>query len=89
MSLREFSKNNALAGGDTRGEHSLRRLLVVLAIISLPGLVMRFRAAADPADRKTIMTFNTPVEIPGKALPAGTYIFKVLDDTGTRDIVQV
>jgi hypothetical protein len=89
MSLRGFSKNNALAGGATRGEHSLRRLVVVLAIISLPDLGMRFRAAADPADRKTIVTFNTPVEIPGKALPAGTYIFKVLDDTGTRDIVQV
>src|SRR4051794_25535447 len=89
MSFRGFSKNNAHAGGDTRGEHSLRRLVVALVIISLSGLGMRFRAAADPAERKVIATFNTPVEIPGKALPAGTYVFKVLDDTGTRDIVQV
>jgi hypothetical protein len=53
------------------------------------GVGLTFKAAANPADRKTIVTFNAPVEIPGKALPAGTYVFKLLDDTGTRDIVQV
>jgi len=30
-----------------------------------------------------------PVELPGKALPAGTYVFKLLDTAGARDIVQV
>jgi hypothetical protein len=29
------------------------------------------------------------VEIPGKVLPAGTYVFKVLDSTGNRNIVQI
>jgi hypothetical protein len=37
----------------------------------------------EPADKKTIMTFTAPVEIPGKALPAGTYVFKVLDPLRT------
>jgi hypothetical protein len=46
-------------------------------------------AAADEYDHKTIVTFSAPVEIPGKALPAGTYVFKLLDSTGNRNIVQV
>jgi hypothetical protein len=47
------------------------------------------RAVADESDHKTIVTFSGPVEIPGKALPAGTYVFKLLDSTGSRDIVQI
>ena len=44
---------------------------------------------ADQHDKKTIVTFNAPVEIPGKALPVGTYVFKLLDSMGNRNIVQV
>jgi hypothetical protein len=47
------------------------------------------KATADEFDKKTVVTFNAPVEIPGKALPAGTYVFKLLDSTGSRDIVQI
>src|ERR1700737_3093891 len=46
-------------------------------------------ASADEYDKKTIVTFNTPVEIPGKALPAGTYVFKLLDSSSNRNIVQI
>ncbi len=35
------------------------------------------------------MTFSAPVEIPGKVLPAGTYVFKLLDSTANRNIVQI
>jgi len=34
------------------------------------------------------VTFNAPVEVPAKALPAGTYVFKLLDSTD-RNIVQI
>jgi hypothetical protein len=46
-------------------------------------------AKADVWDKKTTVTFSAPVEIPGKALPAGTYVFKLLDTTGQRNIVQI
>jgi hypothetical protein len=46
-------------------------------------------APADLLDKKTVMTFSAPVEIPGKALPAGTYVFKLLNATSNRNIVQV
>jgi hypothetical protein len=62
-----------------------------LAISCLAALCVGFMpsAGADESDHKTIVTFSGPVEIPGKALPAGTYVFKLLDSTGSRDIVQI
>jgi len=46
-------------------------------------------ARADEWDKRTVMTFNEPFEIPGKVLPAGTYVFKLADDQSDRNIVQI
>jgi hypothetical protein len=46
-------------------------------------------AKADTWDKKTIVTFGDSVEIPGQVLPAGTYVFKLLNSTSDRRIVQV
>jgi hypothetical protein len=48
-------------------------------------------AKADEWNRKTTITFSGPVEVPGvgaQTLPAGSYIFKVMDLTD-RHIVQI
>ncbi len=63
--------------------------LVLLAATAVPGT----QAAAW--DRKTVFTFSAPVEIPGVhlagwgVLPAGTYVFKILDSQSDRHIVQI
>lgn len=44
-------------------------------------------ARASELDRKTLVTINGPVEIPGRVLEAGTYVFKLADDQ--RDVVWV
>jgi hypothetical protein len=46
-------------------------------------------ALAGDFNEKTIVTFTAPVEIPGQALPAGTYVFKVLDSSTENNVVQV
>jgi hypothetical protein len=52
-------------------------------------------AKADDWDKKTTITFSGPVEIPGVhlqgwgVLPAGTYVFKLLDSKSERHIVQI
>jgi hypothetical protein len=52
-------------------------------------------ARADDWNRKTVITFSAPVEIPGVhlagwgVLPAGTYVFKILDSQSDRHIVQI
>jgi len=49
-------------------------------------------ASADEWNRKTVVTFSAPVEVPGvnaQVLPAGTYVFKILDSPADRHIVQI
>src|SRR6266436_2343142 len=53
------------------------------------GIGLAPRCAADEHDKKTIVTFSAPVEVPGKVLPPGTYVFKLLDSTSNRNIVQI
>jgi hypothetical protein len=89
MSLKRFSTNDAFTGGGPGTQYLSRVLALALTTVSLLGVGLTFKATASFVDKKTIVTFSAPVEIPGKALPAGTYVFKVLDNTGVRDIVQV
>ena len=46
-------------------------------------------ARADEWNKKTLLTFSGPVQIPGATLPAGTYVFKLADIPGNRHVVQV
>jgi hypothetical protein len=47
-------------------------------------------ARADESNKLTIFTFSAPVELPGDiVLSAGTYVFKLLDVTGDRNVVQI
>src|SRR5512140_2029207 len=63
--------------------------------LALMGAVFSPGAKADEWNRKTVMTFSGPVEIPGVhlkgwgVLPAGTYVFKILDSLSERHIVQI
>jgi hypothetical protein len=46
------------------------------------------RVQADESDKKTIMTVNEPIQVPGKVLPAGTYVLKLLD-SNDRTLVAI
>jgi len=49
-------------------------------------------AQAQTWNKRTSVTFSGPVEIPGvgaQVLPAGTYVFKLLDSASDRHVVQV
>jgi LPXTG-motif cell wall-anchored protein len=49
-------------------------------------------AVADEWNKRTTVTFSAAVEVPGsgaQVLPAGTYIFKLMDSTSNRNIVQI
>ena len=54
-----------------------------LTVLFAPG------ARADVWNKKTILTFSGPVQIPGATLPAGSYVFKLADIPGNRHVVQV
>jgi hypothetical protein len=73
----------------------LRTVTTTVFGLALVGAVLSPAAKADQWNRKTIMTFSGPVEIPGvhlkgwAVLPAGTYVFKILDSQSDRHIVQI
>jgi hypothetical protein len=46
-------------------------------------------ARANQWDQRTYFTFSAPVAVPGVALPAGTYQFRLADTDGAHNIVQV
>lgn len=60
-----------------------------LTLICCTLLFSIFSVRADQWNKRTVVTFSAPVELPGVVLPAGTYVFKLLDSTSNRNIVQV
>jgi hypothetical protein len=46
-------------------------------------------AHADEWNKQTTITVNQSIEVPGAVLPAGSYIFKLVDSQSNRNIVQV
>jgi hypothetical protein len=63
--------------------------------MALVGGLFSPSAKADDYDKKTTITFSGPVEIPPvyitgmRILPAGTYVFKLVNSSSNRHIVQI
>jgi LPXTG-motif cell wall-anchored protein len=70
----------------------MKRFIALAAAFCLVFLasVMTPSANAQNGDRKSVVTFSEPVEIPGgTVLPAGTYFFKLLNSDTGRWVVQI
>jgi hypothetical protein len=68
------------------------KFVAIICCFVFVALAIAPRGNADEFDKKTTMTFSEPFEVPGvdaQILPAGTYIFKLLDSQSDRDIVQI
>jgi hypothetical protein len=60
--------------------------------IGIVCVMLSSTAAAQVWDKKTTVTFSAPIEIPGigeRFLPAGTYVFRLLDALSDRNVVQI
>jgi hypothetical protein len=73
----------------------LFKAATVVCGLALIGASLTSQARADEWNKKTVVTFSGPVEIPGVhltgfgVLPAGTYVFKILNSQSDRHIVQI
>jgi LPXTG-motif cell wall-anchored protein len=70
----------------------MNRFKVVATIFCLSLAALAFSASvnADAWNKKTFVTFSQPVEVPGDVvLPAGAYVFKLMDSASNRHIVQI
>ena len=55
----------------------------LVTLMAAPGV------RADEWNKKTILTFSGPVQIPGATLAAGTYVFKLADLIESQDLPQI
>ena len=71
------------------------RALSTMFCLALIGATFSPIAKADDYDKKTTLTFSQPIEIPPvhiqgyRVLPAGTYVFKLINSSSNRHIVQI
>jgi len=68
------------------------KVVALLCSFALVAIVFTANVKADTLDKKTVITFSMPFEVPGpdaQILPAGTYVFKVYESFGDRNIVQI
>jgi hypothetical protein len=72
-----------------------RAILPTVFCAALVGVAFSPSVQADEWNKKTKVTFSAPIETPGvhiqgwAVLPAGTYVFKLLDSPSDRHIVQI
>src|ERR1044072_543989 len=86
-----------LANGarESTDEVKLFKAVTTVGLMMVTSAICAQNARADEWNRKTVVTFSGPVEIPGVhlagwgVLPAGTYVFKILDSQSDRHIVQI
>jgi hypothetical protein len=76
--------------GDKEGKmKSITQALRVSCIAAVLVAAMAAYSWADGWNKKTVMTINNPMQIPGAVLQPGTYVFKLADSSSNRHIVQV
>jgi hypothetical protein len=67
---------------------NIKRAFTILGFL-LAFAIMLPVAQADEADQAIKVTFSQPVQIPGRVLPAGTYVFLLADDPAEHFGVRI
>jgi hypothetical protein len=63
-------------------------LAAICGILIATGVAVN-RAQADQWDKMTILTVNQPIQVQDKLLEPGQYVFKLLNSSSDRHIVQI
>jgi len=67
----------------------MNRLALAIGTLGLMGAALAPNMLADEWNKKTILTVNETIQVPGKTLPPGKYVMKLLDSPSNRHIVQI
>jgi len=62
---------------------------MAVLIVVLGATVWALQIQADQWDKKTILTVGETIQIPGATLTPGKYVFRLMDSSSNRHIVQV
>ncbi|SRR5258706_7236682 len=66
----------------------IKKLYIAIGLMIAFTLFFELAAHADEYDQTTTLTFSEPIQIPGQVLPAGSYVFKLANDSD-RNIVLI
>jgi hypothetical protein len=69
----------------SKGVNKMRRIVTAIAW----GSLFLTSAYADAWDKKTILTVNEPILVPGATLQPGKYVLKLIDSQSARHIVRI
>jgi Protein of unknown function (DUF2911) len=67
----------------------IHKLYIVLGLLIALGAFFELAAHASETNESTKITFSSPIQISGKVLPAGTYLFQQADPNGDLNMVQI
>lgn len=67
----------------------IHKLYIAIGMVIAFAVFFEFAAHADEADQATVITFSQPIQIPGKVLPAGSYLFKLAGSDSDLNVVQI
>ncbi len=65
-----------------------RKMFTGVISLMLLGIFFVPKGRADESNKKTIMTVKQSIQVPGKVLPAGTYVLKLLN-SGDPTLVSI
>jgi len=57
----------------------IHKSYIAVGMIIAFTLMFELAAHADESDQATKITFSQPIQVPGQVLPAGTYLFKLVN----------
>jgi hypothetical protein len=65
------------------------KALSAVSCLGLASLGFVPSASADTWNKKTIITVNEAIQVPGKVLQPGKYVMKLMDSPSNRHVVQI
>jgi len=68
---------------------TLKGIISLCCIAALGAGIAALNVNADAWNKKTVITITEPMQIPGATLTPGKYVFKLMDSSSNRHIVQV
>src|ERR1051325_4213199 len=69
-------------------KRAIKKTAAVVFLLVAAASLVTLAAYANDWDKATKITINQPFEIPGKVLPAGTYMVRLVDIAGERHVVR-
>lgn len=62
---------------------------IIIGLIIAFAAFFELSAHADELNQTSTLTFSQPIEVPGRVLPAGTYVFRLASSNSNLDLVQI